>query len=397
MSNRNQMIDPHKAKQHIVMLVSHPIQYYVPIYREMAKRGEIRLTVLFRSRVGLGKSFDSGFGREVTWDIPLLDGYEHIFISDKNNLNGIEFGVFGAIHKLKPDVLLVHGYHQYTNILAIFFARLCGVPVLLRSDTRQTAANMNPGRLVGFLKRAIFKVVNGCIAIGTLNRDFYRSNGVPSHKLFFAPFSVNNAFFSLPALERANARMSVRTELGIKDDDFVVLSASKLISIKRIQDIVQAFASLAGKFPQLRLVVVGTGDQEESLRELDRELGLEGIIFAGFKNQSQLPSVYAASDVFVLASEVESWGLAVNEAMAAGLPCVVSNQVGAAPDLVQGKGTGAVYECGDIVQLSKALDNLISNSAYRRECGQRAIELVAKWDTITCADKFVAAGKEVMP
>jgi glycosyltransferase involved in cell wall biosynthesis len=83
--------------------------------------------------------------------------------------------------------------------------------------------------------------------------------------------------------------------------------------------------------------------------------------------------------------------------MAAGLPCVVSNQVGAAPDLVQGKGTGAVYECGDIVQLSKALDNLISNSAYRRECGQRAIELVAKWDTITCADKFVAAGKEVMP
>src|SRR5207247_9742522 len=110
-----------------------------------------------------------------------------------------------------------------------------------------------------------------------------------------------------------------------------------------------------GPLASAELCIAGSGEQSEPLCNLAADLGLEWLVSVAFHNQSELPGLYAASDVFVLPSAQESWGLVVNEAMAAGLPVIVSDEVGAAPDLVEGKGPGIVFPCGDVSALSEIM------------------------------------------
>jgi glycosyltransferase involved in cell wall biosynthesis len=377
-------------RPNVVMLVSHPIQYYVPLYRWLAEQGDIELTVLFHNRVGVGKSFDTGFGREVVWDLPLLDGYQHEFLSDRIESGGICLSVVSALNRIKPDVLLVHGYHDLTNILAIVASRFMGVQVLMRSDTKPTPKNMNLGFFKNALKRFVFKQIDFFVAIGKLNHEFYSRNGVAANKILFSPFSVENIFFALDIPTRAKLRKEMRLELGIRDDEFVVLSASKLIHRKRVSDVIESCANLQAQGVEVCLLVVGSGDEEAILRKQAESSGAR-VVFVGFKNQTEIRDFYAISDIFVLASELEPWGLAVNEAMASGLPCVVSDQVGAAPDLIEGKGTGVVYPCADIPRLGDALKKFALDRDFLSSCSSRATQVISEWDNSVCAKGFGAA------
>ena len=376
---------------HIAILVSHPIQYYVPLYREIAKRNDLELTVIYVCRAGVDVFYDQGFGQQISWDIPLLDGYRHSFISSGSDSDKLNMAVVRALRRIKPDVLLAHGYDKPTNILAILAAKLFGISVLIRSDTRLTPQNRNTKTLKNRVKRAIFGLVDGFVAIGSLNRDFYLANKVPSHKLLFAPFSVNNQFFEVLPDRHLSLRNATRGSLGIPLGATVLVSASKLIAIKRVDDIIRAFAIVAREVEDLTLLIVGSGEGEANLRALVQSLKLDRVVFAGFKNQSELPAIFAASDIFALASEVEPWGLAVNEAMASGLPCVVSDQVGCAIDLVEKKKTGRVFPCGDIDQFATSIFELATDVPKRKEIGGNAKSLISEWDNVVCATKLVDA------
>jgi glycosyltransferase involved in cell wall biosynthesis len=244
-------------------------------------------------------------------------------------------------------------------------------------------------------KRVLFNAASGFIAIGTRNQEFYLWNGVQKDRIYFAPFSVDNRFFFTSEAQRPALRSHTRAALGIDPDDCVLLSSSKLIPIKQVKDLVIACAQLAPRCPSLRLLIVGSGEQEQSLRDLAEQLGFSKVTFAGFRNQSELPGIYAASDIFGLASRVEPWGLAVNEAMASGLPCIVSDRVGCAVDLVSEKGTGEVYPCGDLGKLMQAIARYAEDSAERKAASERALALIAHWDNSVCADKMIEACRAV--
>jgi len=127
---------------------------------------------------------------------------------------------------------------------------------------------------------------------------------------------------------------------------------------------------------------------------MSRDSGVERIRFVGFLNQSALPGLYAAADLFVLPSEEEPWGLIVNEVMAAGLPVIVSDQVGAAADLVECRNTGIIFPCGDICALRSGLETLLSSPELRKTMGMNARKLIRSWDVDACASKFVAAARD---
>lgn len=373
---------PQKLK--LGILVSHPIQYFTPVYRELANVHDIDLTVLFRTRVGVDEYHDEGFGAAIRWDIPLLEGYSHKFLSRKRTLSGTEFTIVQEVRRRRFDVLLVHGYDSLTNLLAILTAKLTGTRVLIRGDTRKMDHHRRSG-VRRALKSALFKIVDGFVTIGSLNRDYYASHGVDARRLFFAPFCVSNSAFRLDGANQAVARARVRGELGFGQDDILVLFVAKLTAQKRVDDLIRAFALIERQFANARLVIAGSGGEAQRLRNLAADLGLERLLFAGFYNQSKLPALYAASDLFVLPSVQESWGLAVNEAMAAGLPVIVSDEVGAAPDLVEGKGTGIVFPCGDVNALAEALGRLIASLDLRKSLGAAASRLIDDWDVTVCA------------
>jgi|APTNR8051073442_1049403.scaffolds.fasta_scaffold02526_6 glycosyltransferase involved in cell wall biosynthesis len=373
------------------VLVSHPIQYFVPVYRELARRSDVDLTVIYRTRVGIDAYHDPGFGQTVQWDIPLLDGYRNQFLSDKTSLTGFEPAVVRALIRQRFDVLMVHGYDSLTHLFAIAVAKLMGTRVLIRGDTRLQQRHLIAPFWKRLFKCLLFKVFDGFLAIGSLNREYYLTFGAHPDRVFFAPFCVDNAAFALDRKIRKEERRRVRRMVGLPENCLVILSASKLIGVKRLHDLIHAFQFICERFPNSWLMIVGAGPLEDSLRDEVHNLELSRVRFLGFQNQSDLPSFYAASDIFTFPSSGDQWGLALNEAMAAGLPVIVSDGVGAAPDLVQDKGTGIVYRCGDMEALTKALETLLESEALRAEMGKKARELISHWDVAACVSGIVTA------
>jgi glycosyltransferase involved in cell wall biosynthesis len=370
----------------LAVLVSHPIQYFVPLFRHIAEREGVDLRVFYETRVGIEPYRDDGFGRIVQWDIPLLEGYSHTFLSSRNRNGGLRWSVVGAVLRFRPDVLILHGYTSPTNLLALLTAKVMGCRVLMRGDTRLHAGHVSPLRR--WIKRSILGLCDGALSIGSLNRDYYASLGMLRDRIFFAPFSVDNAVFSVSESLRISARRDLRDSLGLPQGTVLILFASKLIRRKRAADLVEAFSGIAAKHPDVHLLVVGSGDQQCVLRDRISELGLERVHLLGFRNQSELPSLYAGCDFFVLPSDCEPWGLVVNEVMAAGLPVIVSDEVGAAPDLVGGTGAGLVYRCGDVQALGNCLESLLE-SGFRQKMAARAVEVIKEWDVSVAADAIV--------
>jgi glycosyltransferase involved in cell wall biosynthesis len=372
----------------LAILVSHPIQYFAPVYEAIAAGGMVDLTVVFRTCVGLREYHDPGFGQAISWDIPLLDGYRNCFLSRKTTLHGIELSIIPWLIRERPEALLLHGYNQPTNLLALFVGKLLRIEVLMRGDTRLPRTGLQRGLKTAF-KRLLFRSLDGFISIGRANAAYYQALGVPPAKVHLSPLCVRNAFFAMTCIDRRIARDSLRAELGVPRDAIVILFASKLLARKRASDLVAAFNKFAANTPDAWLWMAGSGPEEAALKQMAVETGR--IRFLGFRNQSELPKLYAASDVFVLPSEDEPWGLVVNEVMAAGLPVVVTDDVGAAYDLVEAKDSGFVYPVGDINRLADVLRALVLDPARRKTMGRNAQTLIARWDVNDSAAGIVRA------
>jgi glycosyltransferase involved in cell wall biosynthesis len=372
----------------LAVVNSHPIQYFAPLYKEIAQTSDIDITVFYCSRQGLEKGFvDPGFGKEVVWDVPLLEGYAHEFLSNLGGDRGVR-GFFSLVNpsvmlriwRGKFDAVLIHGHSSITNLMALAAARLAGTRVFMRGETHLSLSR-------GLVKRALrrpvmslfYRLCSACLYIGSANRDFYLAHGVPRRKLFFVPYTVDNDAFAARTL---NSRPNVdvlRRKLGIAVDLPVVLYASKLTRRKRPRDVLLAHAMLRGCGVQSALVIVGDGEQRASLETEAHALGLRDVAFAGFVNQNELPAYFALSSAFVLPSENEPWGLIINEAMSCGLPVVTTDAVGAARDLVRDGVTGYTYPVGDIPALADALARVLDRAQHPAGMREACLDRMSRW------------------
>jgi glycosyltransferase involved in cell wall biosynthesis len=344
----------------LAFLTSHPIQYQAPLFRALARRPEVDLTVFFGTDQGARAYRDPGFGAAVQWDVPLLEGYAHVVLPNLNP-RGTSAGFFGlvnpgivqALRRGRFDALIVHGWAHATSWLAFGAARALGVPLLLRGESnglREVA-----GWRAAVKRRALawlFARTAGFLAIGSLNREFYRRHGVPAHRVFSAPYAVDNAFFRRAAEAHLPERDRLRGQEGLAADATVFLFCGKLTPVKRPLDLLAAFQRL-GAGPRAALLYVGDGPLRAEIER--RAAGSPGVRVLGFRNQSELARYYTVADVLVLPSEFEPWGLVVNEALNFGLRVIASDQVGAAPDLVQGEDHGQVVPAGDVAALARAM------------------------------------------
>ncbi|EME67794.1 glycosyltransferase [Paramagnetospirillum caucaseum] len=345
----------------LLYLVSHPIQYQAPLLRRIAAEPGIDLRVIFERKDTVQGYHDPGFGTQVRWDVDLLGGYDHATMAETSLES--EIG--------RADAVWMHGWDSSARLKALGLARVRGRPVLMRGENQDQAMPDGPGPR-GWVKRRylawIFRRCRAFLAIGTANGDYYLRRGIGKERIFSMPYAVDNQAFA----ERAAGAdgMALRRSLGIPDGLPVVLFAGKFQRRKRPDLLLDAWKTLAQ--PRPVLLMVGDGEMRAELEAWAEP----GVVFAGFRNQGELPGFYAMADAFVLPSESEPWGLAVNEAMACGTAVVVSDQVGAARDLVD-ETTGAVFPAGDAAALSTALSQVIARS----DClGAQAAERIAGWD-----------------
>jgi glycosyltransferase involved in cell wall biosynthesis len=218
------------------------------------------------------------------------------------------------------------------------------------------------------------------LPIGTRNREYWAHYFGEEMPQFSMPYAVDNAYFA----RRAGAAdlEALRREFNLAPERPVILFASKLQPRKHADHLLEAYVRLCarGSGRQPYLLMAGDGEQRSELEARARELALDGVRFAGFRNQSELPGLFALADVFVLPSRHEPWGLIVNEAMAAGCAVVVSDEVGASADLVTDGVDGFVFPAGDIGALSAALERVLANPGQARAMGEAARRRIASWD-----------------
>ncbi len=377
---------------HVAVVNSHPIQYFAPLYAYLSRDAEIAVTAVYCSDSSLRGGMDPGFGKPVTWNVDLLAGYRAIFLGGRAR-NRTPRGFFSLVcpeiwREVRTggyDVVWLNGYAYAAYLLAFLAAKSRRIPVFIRSETHLRLARPRWRRwLRDGVLRIAYRFVDGFLSIGSANREYYIALGVPEARIFDVPYTVDNDRFMAAARSGAGRRNEVRKAYGLPLDQLVVLYASKFTRRKHPDDLVAAVARLRDDGVRVTLFLVGTGEMEAELRAAVHRRGLDDTVFAGFVNQAELPLVYAASDVFVLPSENEPWGLIVNEVMCAGLPVIVSEEVGCVPDLVRDGINGAQMKAGDVDSLVAALKNVIADEGNLRAMGRASLQIIQDWNYERC-------------
>lgn len=342
----------------VAVVVSHPVQYFTPLFQRLTDRGNIELTVFYGNDAGARPSFDAGFGREFAWDVDLLVGHRHVFLTTgPHPLGAVTPSAIMTLARSlwRQDVVVIHGYATPLTATALLFCLVTGTPYLLRSDTTTVRKRRWFDPRTWWIK-AVVRGAAGVLSSGTKNGAIFAALG--ARRLFPAPFTVDVERFRRKADQARQHRGARRTQLGIPENASVVVFAGKMAQHKRPGDLATALLLLG---EQVHGLFIGDGPLTEEVREA---VGDRGTVM-GFANQSEMPALLASGDVFVLPSEREAWGLAVNEALACGLVPVVSSAVGCAPDLVV--GNGEVYPVGDVPALAAAVERALHQAVRHPE------------------------------
>lgn len=378
----------------LAYLVSHPIQYQAPLLRRIAQEPDIELTVFFGSDFSVRGYKDEGFGVDVKWDIPLLEGYRHEFlpvlrdtatVSVTSPLNyGILRRLQGNRSEAPFDVLWVHGYATVNSLHAMLAAKALGIPVLLRGDMWLKDRPRSRSKLL--LKMFFFQIlrnlVDGVLSVGTLNSEYWRHYLGSDFPQFMMPYAVDNDYFQQRSTEALRDREELLKELNLDSSRPVILFASKLQNRKRCEDLIEAYKNLSpapGIEPHPYLVIVGDGEERTALEKQAAKTGFSGIRFCGFQNQSELPKFFDIASVFVLPARHEPWGLIVNEVMNAGRAVIVSDDVGCQPDLITNDIEGCVFPVGNVEALTAALQTVLATPETAALMGQRGLERIKTW------------------
>ncbi len=356
-----------------VIVTTHPIQYQAPLFRGLAEK--IDLTVVFLMQQTRQGQAASGFGVEFEWDTPLLEGYRHVFA---NNIalspstlrrDGVVLeGHESLLASLKPDVMLVTGWFPHGRMQVIKWAERAKVPLVCRGESNLISGRSLPKRLAKLIYfRWLLRKFLAFTVIGKSNHDFYRHYGVLESRLHWSPYSIDTDFF-----EREFKRHRTASR---KPGTWRVGFSGKLIPRKRPLDLVQALAGCKNK-RAVELIIIGDGLLRPELETKAREMGVK-LDVRGFLNQGEIVSKgYADLDVLVLPSDHETWGLVVNEAMTGGIPAIVSDLTGCAPDLVSEDETGHVYPAGNVKALSKAIERLVERLQNGHDFGPAVCERI---------------------
>ena len=382
------------------IFTSHPIPYHILVYRELARR--IDLKVFFYSRFGVEKYFDPQFKKEISWDIPLLDGYQYVFLKNRSPGKNfsfwdfINFDILKVLKQEKFDAVLLNSWSYASDWIALFFCLFLRIPVLFRVENAYIHELQKPKWKI-YLKKIvlgkfIFSFVNTFLYIGEQNRKFLRYYEVPERKLFPALYCIENDRFANAYDRLCSKRRELRDKWDIPQDAVVIFSGgTKLSRKKRSMDLIRAFADLPTD-PKAVLVLIGEGELKEEARAYIKERKIRNIVFTGFVNYSEMPELYIASDILVLPSGAgETWGVVVNEAMCCRLPVIVSDLVGSGEDLVHNGENGFVFKCGDITELTKNIQALVGDDNMRRRFGEKSFEIVKKYSCSAVAEAIEKA------
>jgi glycosyltransferase involved in cell wall biosynthesis len=374
-----------RSKTRLAIVVSHPIQYYAPLYQRLAQRDDLAVKVFFTWHDGQSEVEDRGFRLLVAWDIPITDGYDFELVPNVSSDPGTHHfwglnnpSLVRRIISWQPDVVHITGWAWLSHLLAMRAFHHKGIPVLFRGDSHLLCENKSGLRwyFKHLVLRQVFSWPEVFLVVGQANLAYYQAFGVEPNRLHPCTHSIDLIRFVQRGHELEQEAAQWRRELGLSPNQIVLLFAGKFEKIKRPIELMRTV--LASLDQKLALVMVGTGELEAEIKAV---AGMDRDRFRvlAFQNQSRMPVVYRLCDLFVLPSARETWGFAVTEALACGRPVLVSDGVGCAADVVD-MSCGRVFSWTDPFSLPRTLHELISTPALLAEMGRAASKKAWRFD-----------------
>lgn len=306
---------------------------------------------------------------------------------------GIRHAVHEALAGFGPEAIAVPGWATPLATSAVAWANVRGVPVVLMSESQEI--DFERTTLREWVKRRYVSNCDGAIVGGTPHREYLVKLGMERSRIRLGYDVVHNEYFSRGAAQAREHAATLRKQMGLPERYF--LTVTRFIEKKNLSRLLQAFASFLAATDSDRtdarpwhLVVLGDGELRPLLENEVNSLGLaDRVLMPGFKQYPELPTWYALAEAFVLASTTEQWGLVVNEAMASGLPVLVSNRCGCAADLVSPGVNGYTFDPHDVVGLAGLMARTAEQPAQRRTMGNASAMSIEAWSPAVFADNLV--------
>lgn len=438
----------------LAIIITHPIQYYVPVFRLLAKQCELKVFYTWGEQ-GVKEKYDPDFGKTIAWDLLLLDGYDYELLENIAKDPGSHHGkgiinpdIVVKLEAFAPDAILIYGYiyQSHFKVMRHFKGK---TPIWFRGDSTLLDEEKKFKSIAKkFYLKWVYGFVDKAFYVGTHNKAYFEKYGLKEDQLIFAPHAIDNERFA----EDRNAEVEkLRNSLNIRKEDILILFAGKLEPKKNPTLLLEAFIQLVDKTAQtthqplspyrgemstgqrgaIHLLFVGNGVLEESLKsevksqkikeERERKLSANHyritespnkqineyttneqqstnrIHFLDFQNQTQMPVVYQACDIFCLPSQGpgETWGLAVNEAMAASKAIIASDKVGCEIDLVQNDVNGYSFKSNVSEDLKGKLQQLVSEPNRIAIFGHQSKELIQNWSFEQQTKQFLKTLNEI--
>lgn len=297
------------------------------------------------------------------WVVPKAEGVREIFLKGKTFGKSAHFNL--GIIKLarKYDVWLIGGYSIPTAQLLIILCKIFKIPYVVMFDgisPLKLKARENSLKLAWkhFLVRNCFAWLGN----GTVGRLYAKKLGITDDKIYNQYLTVDVDHFRSLLPNRKKIRQNKRGELGIPEEGYVILYIGRLVKHKGVQDLITAFKAVAAENEISYLLIVGHGDYEEELKKISAKQ--TRIIFTGNTEYERIHEAYFASDLFVLPTYDDPWGLVINEALACKLPVITTTASGASLEIIDKR---SIVDPGDTNALAKRIKEVLGGNYSKAE------------------------------
>ena len=360
--------------------------YRIPVFNALDSRDGVDLHAIFLAETDEAIRQWRIYTDEIRFSYEVLPSWR--WRARKHSLL-LNRGLRSAFDAVCPQTILCGGYNYPASWEALWWARRRQARFVLWTESNQR--DQRSGRAaVEWLKRYFVRSCTAFVVPGKSSFAYLRTLGVDKQVIFTAPNAVDNTFFAIRARNARAHAAELREKLGLPSR--FILFVGRLVPEKGVFDLLEGYAKLeSGLRSQVGLVFAGDGICKEELARRAKQIRPGTVCFPGFAQREDLAGLYALAEALVLPTHTDTWGLVVNEAMACGLPIIVSSVAGCSADLVEDGWNGYVVPPRDSEKLSVAIASLLRQSELKRQMSARSLERIQNYSPEACADGLAAA------
>lgn len=374
----------------LLIITTHPIQYNAPLFRYLAQYTDYEIKVIYTLGEKVNRPNYKGFGIVEDWNIDLLSGYNYELIQNTSSKpsSSSYWGIknpslLNTINRYNPEALLIYGWkHQsHLSVLKFFHGKIL---ILFRGDSTvlDDSSSLYFWNLLRYtILKFVYQKVDYVLSPGIATDKYFLKSGLKENKIIRAEHAVDNERFMTLSNKELVDLNELRSSLFASSNEIIYLFAGKFISKKNPILLIKAFVQLKHLKNNVRLLFVGNGDLENNIKEMIASLPISiasSITLLPFQDQVKIKLLYRIASVFVLPSKSETWGLSVNEALACGIPVIVSDKCGCANDLVIHQDNGLVFESENEQDLVEKM-LLMTDEATRMRLANKTKESLKKY------------------